>query len=341
MNNKTEEVKVLIWGVAGASLGMELAKSLSVYGNCAIHGADISPYAFGNFSGLFVANHLVRLQHCKSDICDILRTEGINFLVAGGDLVARLCAEMETDIRNCGTTYVGNNAATVAVCSDKYKCFRILLERTKDCPKTELLGRIIEKDWEENFPLILKPRWESGGSRGVRVLDNYRQLKQYKDELSGDEWICQEYLPDLNNELTIGVLSNINGRGAGAIILRRMFHNMLSVHDRTDSVMISSGSSQGTFIRDRLLERAAMEIAESLGSTGPLNIQCRLKEGRIWPFEINPRFSASTYLRSLAGVNEIALYLNHLITGESISYPQANEGLVLRSFAEVFIPDFR
>ena len=53
-------------------------------------------------------------------------------------------------------------------------------------------------------------------------------------------------------------------------------------------------------------------LARKLGSRGPLNVQGRLRDGVFLPFEVNPRFSASTYLRALAGVNELAIYLRNV-----------------------------
>jgi carbamoyl-phosphate synthase large subunit len=336
----TSMPKVLSWGIAGASLGMEIAKSLAKDGGFDVRGADISPQAFGHFADCFTKSYVLNHDTCESDACKILADENIDFLVAGGDIVARICAGIEEDLKAASARYVGNNEATVKTCSDKYSCFELLARKGIPCPQTQLLSEIDIHGASTIYPLIIKPRIDSGGSRGINIFYNTDDLASFASQHSDDasSWVCQEYLKDSDNELTIGVLSQTNGSAAGAILLRRTFQNMLSVHDRSQDHLISSGSSQGEFYRDSIAEEAAMRIANTVGSTGPLNIQCRLKDGMIMPFEINPRFSASTYLRTLAGVNEVALYLNHLISSRDIAYPEPTEGLALRSFAECFVP---
>ena len=332
--------KVLIWGIAGASLGMEIAKSLAKDAAFDVRGADISPQAFGHFADWFSKTYVLSMDTCESDACKILADENIDFLIAGGDIVARICAGIEEDVKAAGSRYVGNNEITVKTCSDKYSCFELLARKGIPCPQTQLLSEIDIHRASTIYPLIVKPRIDSGGSRGINIFYNADDLASFASQHGDDasSLVCQEYLKDSGNELTIGVLSQTNGSAAGAVLLRRTFQNMLSVHDRSQDHLISSGSSQGEFYRDNMAEKAAMRIADAVGSTGPLNIQCRLKDGIIMPFEINPRFSASTYLRTLAGINEVALYLNHLISGRDITYPEPREGLALRSFAECFVP---
>ena len=332
--------KVLIWGIAGASLGMEIAKALAMDGGFDVRGADVSSQAYGHFVNCFSKTYVLDRDTFVNDACKILSNEKIDFLIAGGDAVARICAGIEDDIRATGAEYVGNNKATVTACSDKYSCFELLAKKGISCPQTCLLSEIDIYSPSTIYPLIAKPRIDSGGSRGINIFYDADDLagfaSQHRDE--SELWVCQEYLRDSANELTIGVTSEINGRAVGSILLRRTFQNMLSVQDRSHDHLISSGSSQGEFYRDTAAEQEAMRIADAVGSTGPLNIQCRLKNGVIMPFEINPRFSASTFLRTLAGVNEVSLYLNHLISGRDIDYPDSKEGLALRSFAECFVP---
>ena len=319
---------------------MEIAKSLALDGGFDVRGADISTHAYGHFADCFSNTYVLEEVSCFSNICNIIADEQINFLIAGGDIVARICAGIEEDIRMAGAAYVGNNRTTVLSCSDKYFCLKLLSQKGIACPQTHLLSEININDTTTLYPLIVKPRIDSGGSRGINIFHNAADLAVFSSQHGddADSWVCQEYIKDSSNELTIGVMSNTNGSAAGSILLRRSFQNMLSVHDRSKQHLISSGSSQGEFFRDKKLEKIAMKIANSIGSTGPLNIQCRMKYGEILPFEINPRFSASTYLRTLAGVNEVSLYLNHLLSGNDITYPIPTEGLALRSFAECFVP---
>jgi carbamoyl-phosphate synthase large subunit len=71
---------------------------------------------------------------------------------------------------------------------------------------------------------------------------------------------------------------------------------------------------------------------------GPINVQGRVRKGQLLPFEINPRFSASSYLRALAGVNEVDIYLQYLANGALPAELERRSGLYLRSLNETFVP---
>jgi carbamoyl-phosphate synthase large subunit len=67
---------------------------------------------------------------------------------------------------------------------------------------------------------------------------------------------------------------------------------------------ISSGISQGEIVEFEPIRVVSEQIAQALGSVGPLNIQGRWDGKHFFPFEINPRFSGTTPMRALAGFNE-------------------------------------
>jgi carbamoyl-phosphate synthase large subunit len=111
----------------------------------------------------------------------------------------------------------------------------------------------------------------------------------------------------------------------------------LSIHYKSQFGLISSGYSQGFIGAFPQLTQQAESIAKAISSKGPLNIQARVRNGKLIPFEINPRFSASTYLRTMAGFNEVDFFLRHLISGERHFRVELKEGYYLRSFTEQFV----
>jgi carbamoyl-phosphate synthase large subunit len=85
------------------------------------------------------------------------------------------------------------------------------------------------------------------------------------------------------------------------------------------------------------LRAQAERMAAALGSTGPLNIQGRVRQGVLLPFEINPRFCASDYLRALAGCNQPDIFLQYLAYG-TVAPPQPlRPGYYLRSLSEIHV----
>ena len=76
----------------------------------------------------------------------------------------------------------------------------------------------------------------------------------------------------------------------------------------------------------------------AINSRGPINIQARVRNGQLIPFEINPRFSASTYLRTRAGFTEVDVFLRSVIHGETPEKSAVVPGYYLRSLCETFVP---
>jgi carbamoyl-phosphate synthase large subunit len=120
--------------------------------------------------------------------------------------------------------------------------------------------------------------------------------------------------------------------------MKRMLEAKLSVAYRARGGIISSGYSQGRIEAYESICRQAEAIASVLQSKGPLNVQGRVRQGILVPFEINPRFSASTYLRALAGFNEVDIYVKTLLGFPRPERPEIRPGLYLRSLTETQVP---
>ena len=107
------------------------------------------------------------------------------------------------------------------------------------------------------------------------------------------------------------------------------------------TLVISSGFSHGDIGRFRAVTEPCERIAEALDARGAINIQCRVVDGEVVVFEINPRFSGATSLRAMVGYNEPDVLIGHHVFGEPIEvgFPYA-EGTILRGLAETFVsPD--
>ncbi|MCL5069239.1 MAG: ATP-grasp domain-containing protein, partial [Thaumarchaeota archaeon] len=84
--------------------------------------------------------------------------------------------------------------------------------------------------------------------------------------------------------------------------------------------------------------KTAEEAALKLGSKGPINIQGRFHEDKLKIFEINPRFSASTPMRAVAGVNEADIVFRNLVLHEKIKVESYRHLVCLRYWNEVYVP---
>lgn len=336
MNNKNN---VLVAGIAGASLGSEIAKCLSLAGKYNIYGCDISNLAYGHYMQVFTKTFIVEIENYVDSIISICENNKINFIIPGGEIPMRILAKENAKLENKNITLVSNSPSIIEVFSDKKKTFEKLKELGCNLPLTIEVQN--EKDLDTmSFPCIVKPSKGTGGSDSVFLAANKDECLVYVELLkrNGKSTIVQEYISLDEGEFTIGVLSLPNKDVIGCVVMKRLFNSKLSVAYKSNYGLISSGYSQGLIGDFPLLKKEAIHIARSVGSTGPMNIQGRVNNGKLIPFEINPRFSASTYLRAKAGFNEIDCYLENLINKTEKFDCKLNYGHYLRSFEEVYIP---
>lgn len=338
MNESNQLTKVMIAGIGGASLGTEIAKCLCLARNYEIYGCDISPRAYGLYDKAFRGTYVINRDNYVSEVLKVCRQSGAKWLIPGGEQPnALLCSESE-QITQEGVCLVTNDAATVALFSDKEATFKKLAAVGIPTPNTVKL-RTAEDAINVGLPCIVKPATGTGGSASVFFAVTIDEALIYAEFIrrNGSIPIAQEYVSDDEGEFTIGVLSLPDGRIVGSVALHRVLDAKLSVAYRGRGGVVSSGYSQGYVDAFPDLCQQAEHIARIAGSRGPINIQGRVRNGVLMPFEINPRFSASTYLRALAGFNEIDMFLCFLSKGEEPSVKPIKPGWYLRTLTENYV----
>jgi len=333
-------MNILVAGIGGASLGVEIVKSLRLAGSYRVLGCDISPLAFGHYSGLCDRTYRVSPDSYIEGVLDIVDREGIEIVIPGAEEPMKLIAQAQNLFAERTVLVAANSPAVVNGLSDKGRSFRQLQIAGIRVPRTVILSRADDLH-DMSMPCIVKPATESGGSSFVFFARDEKEAALYAAYLinNGKRPIAQEYLTHRYGEFSVGVLSDSAGKIQGVIALKRSFPGKLSVLARGADFLISSGFSQGYIDTYSDVCDTACKIAAAVGSVGPLNIQGRLAEdGNFLPFEINPRFSASTYLRALAGFNEVDYFVRHLMGRSDMAPLTVRPGWYLRGLTEQFVP---
>ena len=334
-------IRVLVAGIGGASLGTEIVKALKLAGRYQVYGCDISPYAYGHYMDAMAATFLVRRDRYIEEILNICKDHEVAVVVPGGDEPGVLLSDSNELLQQRGIHLAGNTKEVVGLCSDKAALFDFFQQRNIPTPRTVTVSSIEEME-PFPFPCVIKPAMGSGGSHMVQLADTRADAESAVSYLlrNGAVPVIQEYVPLDEGEFTVGVLHGPDGGLVGSIALKRMFNAKLSVMTKTNTGLISSGYSQGLIEDFREIRLQAENIATLCGSCGPLNIQGRVRRGLLLPFEVNPRFSATTYLRALAGFNEVDICIAGLM---GVGFPARSElrpGYYLRSLAEVYVERF-
>ncbi len=357
MINKMSDVTVLVTGVGGAAVGNQVLKALRLAERkCRLVAADASQ------ENLKLAEvELAYVLPAASDpryldeIVQICRREQVQVVIPGSEPELKLLIRFREHLRSLGILLLTNDRQVIDLCTDKMATYRFLTDHGFPAPRSVLVEKEADITMPADFPLILKPARDSGGSRNVFIAQEEDELLFFARYLlrNTDAVLIQEYVGTPEDEYTVGILSGLDGELLGSIALRRLLSDALSTrltvpnrtgrNDLGSRLVISSGFSHGTIQDFSEVRKKCEEMAAALGSRGPLNVQCRVVGGALIPFEFNPRFSGSTSIRALVDFNEPDLLIRRELWGEKCPRPQFKNGVILRSLKEnrIGTPDDR
>lgn len=328
-------INVLVTAIGGGGHGDQILKALRLAepGRYRIFGADSKPdRAQAAMVENFVTLPPARDPAYMEKLLDTCKRWEIRALFHGCEPELKLFAENREMLEAAGLFLPINLTPLIRLCMEKSALNRRLVELGFAPPRYAVVfdpAALAEINW---FPLVVKPSVGSGGSANVYIAQSPRELMALSNYLGLGEttsgFMIQEYVGRPEDEFTVGVLHDLDGRFVDAIAVRRDLSGGLNVRTSVPNrsakgelgpkLVISSGISQGRIGKHSQVTDQCREIAEALGSHGPLNIQCRFVGGKVRIFEINPRYSGTTSLRAMVGLNEPDLMIRHHIFGEEI-----------------------
>lgn len=308
---------------AGALLGQGLIRSLRMSElNPIIVAVDPSPLS----AGLYWADtsYVVPMafeQNYMDAIETILELERPDALLIGTDVELEVFATQRLRLEKLWSLKVIVSApSAIKIADDKFLTYQFLKESGFAPPESRLANSAMELVDLFGYPLVAKPR-KGARSVGFSVVKNGKELNQ---ALSGaPDMLVQEFLTGAHGEYTAGTLT-FEGSCEALIVMRR---------DLRD------GNTYRAFtIQNSEIDSQVKAMAERYNAYGPANFQFRIEDGVVRVFEINCRFSGTTPLRALAGVNEVELALRHTLMGEPIAPSLISDCVFLRHWEETVVP---
>ncbi len=348
----TGQLTILVTAVSGTNTGTQIFEALEMANKrYNVITADISPKALAST----LPNTFYTLPPAKDKsylhaLLEVCKKEHVRAVAPGSEPELSLLVQKEKELEAHSITLLANTSDVVKICQDKIETIQFLSKHNFPYlpttiidfsqPPEEMSQRILST---LRLPIVLKPYRNTGGSNNVYLIQERHELSIYHQLLKhmNIPFIAQEYDGNSDNEYTVGVMSGPDGQAFSSFALKRKIDTTLTrkLHEKNrnknrikdDYLTISSGISQG-FVDDYLdIRLFCQTVANTLGSTGPLNIQCRKTDRGIMIFEINPRFSGTTSIRALCGHNDLDLIIRRHIYNENVSQPRYKRGLVIRS----------
>lgn len=347
----TKQVRVLIAGVGGGGYGVEIMKALRL---CSrkyfIYGVDMSSLSLG----LFLADKSSRVPPAASSeylekILSVCRSEKIQVLIPGSDPDLKAISNNQKVFEREGIFVPINTPGVIELGLNKLKTMQVLKDKGCLIPKTVIVKSMNDVKRANFFPSVVKPYIGGGGSNFTFIAQDKKELEFFcaYSLKYGVSPMIQEYVGTADDEYTIGVLSDKKGAVLTTVGIRRFIKSGLSNRlrvvsriNKDETLVVSSGLSQGEIITDPKILNEAVRVSKAIDSRGPVNVQGRYVDGKFYTFEINPRFSGTTYFRALAGVNEPDLYIGKYVLGQSVPKKvMPKPGKILRGLFEKFIAD--
>ncbi|MDM8560806.1 ATP-grasp domain-containing protein [Candidatus Parabeggiatoa sp. HSG14] len=351
-----KKIPVLVTGVGGGGNGHELVKTLRLTERYRLIGVDMAETSFG----LFDVDEAYTVPPASNPLyidtlLDICKKRQVKILMNGSEPELNVISKNKECFLSAGVLPLINTANVIELGLDKWATITSLKKHGFCVPESLLVQT--EAEIPKNFilPTVIKPVVGGGGSNNTFVVQDYDELEFACRYLirQNKSVLLQEYVGTPNDEYTVGILHTLNGELIDSISLRRHIlsglSNRIKVKNRTERtelspiLAISSGISQGVIENFPEIRQGCEAIATAIGSKGPLNVQCRFVDGKLYPFEINPRFSGTSYIRALAGFNEPDILIRHHLLGETLPHKSVNYkfGYGIRGLTERYITELQ
>lgn len=287
---------------------------------------DMSPQSAGIYrsdKGIIVP-HASSPDYIKSMIKACIENK-IKALFIGSDEELLVLNLKKNELENkTGTIVITNPSGVTKIATDKWETFLFLKKNRfpfADSALPKDTDKFIEK---HGFPIVVKPR-EGYGSLHFYVVHKKAEVARAIKEIRSVGWrpILQEYLGgDL--EFTTGVTRSNSGKIMSSIAMRKI---------------LKHGQTYKAFIDDFAdMRRVSERVVNKIGAKGPLNIQAKMVKKVPKIFEINGRFSATTPLRAMAGINEPDIVFRNKILGEETLIKKYQRLVCFRYWNEVYVP---
>jgi carbamoyl-phosphate synthase large subunit len=292
-------MNIFITGIGGDLAQNVVASLKNVKSVNKIIGSDISAQNSGRmFVDKLILSSAPSDNNYLTSLSRNFKEHKIEAFIPMSQLELEFFANLESTIFQTifdNVKYIGLDKSILKIFLDKQETEIYLNKAGFTTPQTFKVEELEEK----NFPVIVKPRFGSG-SKGIFKCENLNEVNSAL--LFSKEPIIQQFIDTDDSEFTVGIFSN------------RIETKVISFRRKI------SGSGATTWARHEVHEsiiNLGLRIAKELNLYGSLNVQLRIKNGLLYIFEINPRFSSTVLIRSQLGFNDVAWSLGDFSTFES------------------------
>ena len=292
------EIRVLVMA-SGSPLGQSILKALQLSKlKIKIYVSDINDFAAGfyfNDVNRIVLPPLKRKNYSK-ELKLFLKKNKINAIFPVLSIEHDFFFINKSYFKKHNIEIFSTSKKIYNLCSDKYASIQFLRDNNFHVPDTVRANNktSVDKFLDRNrFPIFLKPR-NGASNKDTFIVQNIDQLNGILNFYPSDYLILQEFLRDVN-DYSAGVYISNDKKFQSTLMIQRELKFGLSY--------------RGQVFQNKQYSNYLLQIANTLGSSYSINIQFKVKQNNCFVYEINPRLSSTTYIRSYFGFNEPEMML--------------------------------
>lgn len=305
---------ILVTGIGGG-VGQSVIKALqqTEYNVVGVDSEELATGLYGvktAYKGLYAKD-----SQFIDRLTEICIREKCSVIFPGHDVELPPLSKNFESLKSQGIIPMVSSPEIINISDDKLETVNFLISNGFNAPKTVPFKQL--QDIE--FPVVLKPQHGGARSKNTFIARNIEEFDIYKKLIVPDNCVVQEYIE--GKEYTCGTVS-FEGHCYGTIVMRRILRN---------------GDTYKAFVENNpAIESQVHKLVEILKPFGACNVQLRVKDGKIYVFEINARCSGTTAARALAGFNEPKMVVDYLLHGYKPQY-SIREITILRYWKELVV----
>lgn len=281
--------KVLITS-AGSTTAISIAKSLRLSGQSyKLFGTDIFPYDKTPGTPFFHSIYRVPPYSERpyvSRILSVIRKEKIQYVFPVVDGEVEILSLNRKKIESAGAKLIASDHAVVAICNDKYKTWKYLDKHGVKTPRIYLANERKNISCTQHNPYFIKPRY------GLSSVDCYTVCSRKELDV-----FCKRIQSPIIQKKMYGKMYVVD-----LILDKRL--NPVAIATREEIASKAGVGVKAVSVSNPNVTASAVKIAQTLGCTGPINIEFfKKKTTHAQMIEVNPRPSAGVILSTYSGVN--------------------------------------
>ena len=306
-------------------------------------------------AGAFLVDRFEKIPFVSSEdayikkMLQISKESKVDVIVPASDPEVLLLSKNRDSFKNIGTKIVCSGYESAKIASDKYLFSKKLIENNLPAPELynaktlEEFKNAAKKLGYPEKPVVMKPRFGTNGGRGVRILDDKKNRKDilFNEKPDDNVYSRMEDIEDMLQgenfpELVISEYLSKGGEYDVDILTRNGEMLVCSPKLRIKKIV---GLSLYAFIdNNKEVEDVCRKICKLFKFDYNINIELkRSGDGRIMPFEINPRIAATISLPAAAGANLVYFGIK-LALGENLPKIELeNKTKIFRHLQGVFV----